>query len=634
MYTLAPDSQKRGVVLSSSSAQRKLNFINEILAKKLGGNVNENETHNMPHYDALSNNFTNMESSLGKNVFLNLLINEDEEYSLIEETKNSNISSFINEMNKKKRAKNNFNLGNGNKTNKARIISKQNNSTAFASKLNNSSIINNSILNVNSNILNTNNKDNATVLSNNLNLKTNLDFAEIKGIKIVASKVNFSPTTVNDTISISSGLIRFNITENALKNILGVISSYEKLVKTVFRKLFKYGESASKIISDNQNIKEFSIAKNLYLKETYEIRKLIASKTKTILKQMDKNKESFNMGSNEFGLDFDFDFLYTCIKEYSEYINNEVNNYDKVLLADGRHEVNYLFNILNKSRIELNLNVKDVVFVIYNIISKVKEEKPRKLSINNKAVSSHNKSIDNQSINQSVLATSINHVKMLGKLIMPSPNMKFKLNPSKIYFSFMDIETEYYDLDSWRKIISTLVDHLEANLKQVKYYVIKPFIEDHLKELLNEYQVQFNIDQINQFNQNQNNILKNNSDMNKNQIETDSDLKFDHNYKKTEEFNDDVVQDYYNTKVSNEQKQQDLQLTQGDQQVENNEIDKKKKKMKKTKTSSAENNVPVKNGDDKAKEKSNTGFPKLEYNTKSINALNSNNSPVEKVELE
>jgi hypothetical protein len=465
VLTFAPEKSNKPAnnlsLFSSNSSKRKLNYINEIIYQKLGGSeVFGNEVN--PNSEVLSNQFTNIESSIGKNNLMSLLIGEDEEYLLQEElnSKKNNISNLINELNKRKKK---------NVTTTNRIKINQSNSLAFNAQTKNSknpiSILQSSHREKEGPITLTEKlKENSN--NNNTNSKVLLDLGEIKGVKISASKINSSSNSVNDFISINLGLTRLNISGQNLKHAVSVLSSYEKIMKLLFKKVAKLTSINEESSTSQSKTTEFSFARDLFIKESYDLKCLISAKSKKVYEIMLKNKEQYAYGGDELAMDFEFNFAIDSIKEYNNYLEKEILTYDKTLLSEGKYEVNYLFNILHKSRIEVVSGIKDFLVVFYNVPNKLgKDEEPKE---------NKDKSVKESNTKEA-------QIKLLGKLFLPNPSFKFKISPQKIYFSLNENEIEYFDLESWRKIIIFALDNLEEKLKKVQDVSIKPFIKEYLK---------------------------------------------------------------------------------------------------------------------------------------------------------
>lgn len=461
MITFAPDNVNANKqvanslsLFSSSSSKRKLNYINEIIYQKLGGSeVFGNDIN--PNSEVMSNQFTNIESSMGKNNLMSLLIGDDEELLLYEDfkSKKNNISNLINELNKRKKK-------NTAPTNRLKM--NQSNSLAFNTQSKAKNPI--SILQSTQK-----EKDAPIAITEKLNENSNnnnrvlLDFAEVKGIKITASKINSSANSVNDFISLNMGLSRLNLSGQNLKHAISVLSSYEKIMKLLFKKVVSKVTSINEESPSSQSkTSEFSFARDLFIKESYDLKCLISAKSKRVYDTMLRNKEQFAYGGEECVMDYDFNFVTDNIKEYSNYLEKEIQAYDKTLLSEGKYEVNYLFNILHKSRIEVVAGIKDVLVVFYNIPNKISKEEENKVTKESNAKDAQ--------------------IKLLGKMLLPNPTFKFKISPQKIYFSFNENEIEYFDLESWRKIVIFALDTLEEKLKKVQEVNIKPFIKQYLKQ--------------------------------------------------------------------------------------------------------------------------------------------------------
>ena len=495
---IANKEKKTSQINLSQKNKNKLSYLNDVIYQKLGCKQEVKSDECLPNSDALSNNLTNLESGFGgKSSLVSQLMGEEEtEISLDYVNKGKNLASMINEMNKKKVSSKHV-QGNKIKISQNKVQEKAITNNSVINNLNNQNYP------ISTLITKDKNQDNKSEISNS-NLKLNLDFIEIKSLKLTASKTNFI-NSVNDILNFNSGSIRVNLNSFNLENFAKVLTSYEVLLKKVLNKILasKKTKKSDNLVEGIEGDKKIVLGTKLFIKETYELKQLINKKCNKILDSIKKSSYYNNNilsindvkdANQELGYDYELGFLVESIKEYGKFISEEIKSYDINLLEEGRHEVNYFFNILGKNKIELSAGIKDICLVAYNTFNpntiKDKNDKKKQLVGNMGLTNSLINGVKNDNKMQIQAVNSVNDPtqksKLLGKIIIPNPQIKFKLSTQKISYLFNESEMEFYDIENWREIISNIIMYTEKKINLIGDTSIRPFINEFLKNQVAE----------------------------------------------------------------------------------------------------------------------------------------------------
>ena len=119
------------------------------------------------------------------------------------------------------------------------------------------------------------------------------------------------------------------------------------------------------------------------------------------------------------------------IKEYSKYLEKEIEIGKKLGFDSDSYEINYLFNFFPKG-IEIICDYDIIEIVYYNM------KKNNKIS---------------------------------GKALLPSPEFCFKLDLDKIAVKFFDFEFEIEDLEDIKLILSQILKIIQEKLKVAKLFI-------------------------------------------------------------------------------------------------------------------------------------------------------------------
>ena len=585
-FSVAPKT-KRDIMFHSQENKKKVNYLNEVLQKKLGGE--ERTDFIGGNSDDVSNNFTSIDTSLTSNHFINSLFHDDESEIILDDRKTKNLSSLINDLNKKKKVQKN--PGN---TNKFRLQAKSNLKPQF----NNKPPVQIEAPTKIAFLRDDKSRDDANTVKSS-NVKIPLDFADIKGIKIQANKTN-SGVNVNDSISVGLGNFRFNFSPNSLNHFLKVFKSYELIIKKLISKI----SSDVNILDENKPNK----IKMLYIKESFELKTLILEKTNSLLKKLKNcnvgaisqnnnaqiNENDDNNNYNNEPYDMDVGFIVESMKEYSSYLDNEIKSMDKILLEEGNNEVNYLFNIFHKNKIDVSFNIQNIIMVAYNLVNQASS-----ILGNNNAQSKSKGILGNSFVSNPNTKEGV--PKVLGKLLIPNYNMKLKITHQKVCLSAFESDIEFYDLEQWRKIFIYLIEFITSKIDYLKYYTVQPFIKEYFKEM-NIDEENMRQDILNQIEMNKNETIENqNEDIELYNIHNKKDIS--DNEIEDEEIIDDKEQQIQMNSNNHFQNQNEI-ITEGDTQVAASNKNEMNLNMKKkiAKTSIHE---------DKKDENSKNLFPKI-----------------------
>ena len=131
------------------------------------------------------------------------------------------------------------------------------------------------------------------------------------------------------------------------------------------------------------------------------------------------------------------------IFDYITYLKKSIENYDRNLFEKGNFEINYLFHLLSKKNIELNLKHLDINIYFYS----------------------------------TDLKTTIGNIKL--------PNMNlifsFNYNLQKFYIKFLDFELNLSESDESRLILNNIVKLSEEKIK-LNFVIIQPVIQKIINE--------------------------------------------------------------------------------------------------------------------------------------------------------
>ena len=196
-----------------------------------------------------------------------------------------------------------------------------------------------------------------------------------------------------DILKINLGIIRFNLFPEYVSSSLSIISEYKNYMNQPQMK------SPIKIASG------LKLQRQLFTMKKYIYNYLIN------LSNDKKNNQ---------------------IKQYIEYLKNEIDYAEKLMGDNVNFEINYLFSLFSKG-IEINFDYENFECVYYN---------------NDKG-----------------------KIDILGKALLPQIDFNFKLTNSLIYVKFFDFEFEINDLTNTKLFLNTLMKITEEKLKSVKIFI-------------------------------------------------------------------------------------------------------------------------------------------------------------------
>ena len=196
-----------------------------------------------------------------------------------------------------------------------------------------------------------------------------------------------------DILKINLGIIRFNLFPEYVSSSLSIISEYKNYMNQPQMK------SPIKITSG------LKLQRQLFTMKKYIYNYLIN------LSNDKKNNQ---------------------IKQYIEYLKNEIDYAEKLMGDNVNFEINYLFSLFSKG-IEINFDYENFECVYYN---------------NDKG-----------------------KIDILGKALLPQIDFNFKLTNSLIYVKFFDFEFEINDLTNTKLFLNTLMKITEEKLKSVKIFI-------------------------------------------------------------------------------------------------------------------------------------------------------------------
>jgi hypothetical protein len=273
---------------------------------------------------------------------------------------------------------------------------------------------------------NVNNKQSAIIHhQNNPEEKIHLNTFEILPKQKSAVVVKFSKfkdtkdskdlTSMNDgklieVLNITLGIIRANLNEDNISDNLIVLNDY------AFLKKGKKSKNSEKF----PLLTKFMPVK--FVQEIYNMQKYIKI-------QLNNSKDIPTSQFQE-------------ISDFKQYINSQLKSYDSQLINQGKFEINYIFNKLNKKSFETNLNYSDCVLFFLNPITN----------------------------------------SMLGIAKLPKINLRFLLQSEKVSARAFDFEFDFYDVEKWRNAANQLWKSLSGRIKFGLYQQIEPMMKRIIEE--------------------------------------------------------------------------------------------------------------------------------------------------------
>ena len=202
----------------------------------------------------------------------------------------------------------------------------------------------------------------------------------------------FNNKTDVDSIMLKMGTIRINLLAKYISTCLSVISDYRTILNHPIIKSIEKDENSILIQKQLLNMK-------LYIFN--------------FIQQLPENKKNEQ------------------IKEYSKYLEKEIELGKKLGIDSDSYEINYLFNFFPKG-IEIICDYDALEMVYYN------SKKNNKIS---------------------------------GKALLPSPEFCFKLDLDKIGIKFFEFEFEIEDLEDIKLILSEIWKIIQEKLKVAKLFI-------------------------------------------------------------------------------------------------------------------------------------------------------------------
>lgn len=215
---------------------------------------------------------------------------------------------------------------------------------------------------------------------------------------------------VTDSLIVETGTIRVNFLDDILLNVLKVFSDY-----SAFSRKHKPSEKES----------HGSTLNSTHHKEVYEMKKFIYDK---LIQQNDTSTLPANREKND----------------YKTYLKNELEHFDKILIENGKFEINYIFNILNRRNLEICLNYDDLYVISFT-------------------------------------ENGLNKVTMLGKAKLPKLNFRFVHNQNKLIVKIFDLELEYSDTDRLRGMANRMLAIVEEKMK-FSFIIFEPVLKKLMEE--------------------------------------------------------------------------------------------------------------------------------------------------------
>ena len=287
---------------------------------------------------------------------------------------------------------------------------------------------NTSMHNSSSNILNTSNynpnNSNNTTQNNNKTTRTKPSISSIPVQKYKQKGPNTHVITTGENIPLNLLEIVSNENDKALlfkykkyNNETDVDSIMLKMGTIRINLLAKYISTCLSVISDYRTILNHPIIKSIEKDENSILiqKQLLNMKLYifSFIQQLPENKKNEQ------------------IKEYSKYLEKEIELGKKLGIDSDSYEINYLFNYFPKG-IEIICDYNALEMVYYN------SKKNNKIS---------------------------------GKALLPSPEFCFKLNLDKIAIKFFEFEFEIEDLEDIKLILSEIWKIIQEKLKVAKLFI-------------------------------------------------------------------------------------------------------------------------------------------------------------------
>ena len=202
----------------------------------------------------------------------------------------------------------------------------------------------------------------------------------------------FNNETDVDSIMLKMGTIRINLLAKYISTCLSVISDYRTILNHPIIKSIEKDENSILIQKQLLNMKIYIF---------------------NFIQQLPENKKNEQ------------------IKEYSKYLEKEIELGKKLGIDSDSYEINYLFNFFPKG-IEIICDYDALEMVYYN------SKKNNKIS---------------------------------GKALLPSPEFCFKLDLDKIGIKFFEFEFEIEDLEDIKLILSEIWKIIQEKLKVAKLFI-------------------------------------------------------------------------------------------------------------------------------------------------------------------
>lgn len=336
-----------GIIMEKKNI-KKLVYLNAALNKNLGSvDKDFNDVNSVSQFNSI------------KPSFVNSIFNDVEQVEFDSKRNNLKLNDQINEMNRKNKMKNvpsSSNIKNNPSTSK--------NSQVGKTKIN--IIKKSSALD---NIIERKEEDdiksgNISALENNVNL----DFIEVKSVRLTGSKTN-QTDGVLDLIHASIGTTRINLEKVNLSLFVKILTNYETLVKDVIDKLITSKNNIKSRITtevefDDPNKQHIIIDGKSFIKENYDLKKLMNSKISKILSKLKIN----DINVNNSPYDFDLLSYINSIQDYHKLIQDEIKKYESFINLNGRLELNYMFSMILSQRIDFAFNSKEVLLACYKSI--------------------------------------------------------------------------------------------------------------------------------------------------------------------------------------------------------------------------------------------------------------------------
>lgn len=329
---------------------KKLAYLNAALNKNLGSNDKDfNDINSVSQFNSI------------KPSFVNSILNDVEQIEFDNKKNNSKLNDQINEMNRKIKMKNVPSYSNIKKN----VTNNSNVSQVGKTKINiikKSSMLDNII----------EKKDEEDIRSGNISAidnsnTVNLDFIEIKMVKLTGSKLNQSEGVL-DSVQANVGTSRINLEKVNLSLFVKVLTNYESLVKDVIDKLITSKNNLkSKITTETEfgdpNKQHLILDGKSFIKENYDLKKLMSTKISKILSKLKISDNNLNLNNSPY--DFDLLSYINSIQDYHKLVLDEIKKYESFINLHGRLEINYLFSIILSKKLDFSFNSKEILIACY-----------------------------------------------------------------------------------------------------------------------------------------------------------------------------------------------------------------------------------------------------------------------------